>query len=190
MGRYALWRPSVKTTRSVRDRREQRETCGQTRSLVLTGGFALGTPARTKRQGCALGDRREEGRPAVKFSRWWDTSENRVRRAARTTSGRDGLTGAAARLLLKQSVLMSGKRGLQLADRDRIIDVGIAHITAPNRKIGHGEQLPINYGSVGNQCAFYTANVAAWAGFRVGRQISFHLFRLYAHLMRLENAKA
>jgi len=59
------------------------------------------------------------------------------------------------------------ERGLQLTNRDGVIDISMANIATPHRKIRHAKQFSADNGSIRDRTLLDTSNVAMGAGLRV-----------------------
>ena len=63
---------------------------------------------------------------------------------------------------------MGRKGGLQLTHGDRVVDVSMADIATPHRKVRHAKQFTVDNGSISDEALLDAPDVAMWAGFRVG----------------------
>ena len=62
---------------------------------------------------------------------------------------------------------MGRKGGLQLTHRDRVINVSMADIATPYRKVRHAKQFALDNGSISDEALLDAPDVAMGAGFRV-----------------------
>ena len=69
---------------------------------------------------------------------------------------------------------MGRKGGLQLTHSDRVVDVGMANIATPHRKVRHAKQFTVDNSGISNEALLNAPDVAMGAGFRIGWQIWCH----------------